>query len=59
MPILKCLSPYSSWRGGEWKEGHEEEVTDEQAEFLLADSPDSFELVKPAKPARKPGKARS
>lgn len=44
MPLIRCISHY---RNGldEWTAGKEENVGDEQAAFLLADSPGSFVLA--------------
>lgn len=42
--LVKCVSKYIN--GDEsWAKGHEEDVTDAHAEFLLRDSPGSFQVV--------------
>lgn len=44
MPLIKCVADY---RNGPvfWHAGKEDSVTDDEAEFLLRDSPGSFVLT--------------
>lgn len=53
MPLIKCLAPYRT-QFVEWTAGKEEMVSDEEAEFLLRDSPGSFELVSARKGSDSP-----
>ena len=44
MPLVRCISDYRSG-AGEWLAGKEDVLSDEDAAFLLRDSPGSFEIV--------------
>lgn len=54
--ILKCVSRYSSAQG-EFEPGAEIHVNDTLGEFLLRDSPSSFEVVKERKPKTTPAES--
>jgi hypothetical protein len=68
MPKLRCVSRYDNLPyGWHFKPGAEFEVTDDEREFLMRDSPDSFvdvvakQVVAPPedKAVKAPGRAKS
>lgn len=42
---LRALRRYSSDPGGEWPAGREDDVSEELGQYLLRDSPGTFEVV--------------
>ena len=44
MPLIKCIAPYRT-QTADWAVGKEDQVSDEEAELLLRDSPGSFVVV--------------